>query len=61
MQGHDLRTLLRGGADDEQVAAFLRTVWGERRDRYSEIRSLNTPGGSDVIPLRKVEMSHIGG
>jgi cyclic pyranopterin phosphate synthase len=52
--GHDLRDLLRGGADDETIAAAIRSHWHTRDDRYSEIRAEATPGA-------KVEMSHIGG
>lgn len=55
IQGHDLKTMLRGGASDEEIAEAIAKVWGGRADRYSEIRSENT------IPLPKVEMSHIGG
>ena len=54
-QGHDFRSLLRGGKSDEQISTFLANVWRLRTDRYSEIRS------EDTIGLRKVEMSHIGG
>ncbi len=54
-RGHDFRSLLRGGKSDEEIAAFLASVWRVRDDRYSEIRS------EDTIGLRKVEMSHIGG
>ena len=54
-KGHDLRSLLRGGATDEDLRAVLAKIWLDRDDRYSEIRSEAT---SD---LRKVEMSHIGG
>jgi len=53
--GHDLRTLLRDGADDEEIAARVRTIWDRRTDRYSELRasrSSRAPG---------VEMSYIGG
>ena len=53
--GHDFRALLRGGASDTEISAFLASVWRARDDRYSEIRSSNT------APLKKVEMSHIGG
>jgi len=52
---HDLRSLLRGGADDDQVAAAIATVWQRREDRYSEIRTAHTAA------TRKVEMSYIGG
>jgi cyclic pyranopterin phosphate synthase len=47
--------MLRGGKTDEEIAAFLRSVWGRRADRYSELRSEKT------IDLPKVEMSYIGG
>jgi cyclic pyranopterin phosphate synthase len=53
--GHDLRALVRGGQSDEDIAAFLRTLWSARRDRYSELRTSRTPG------LPKPEMSYIGG
>jgi len=52
--GHDLRGLLRGGADDETIAAAIRGRWHARDDRYSEIRA-------EATPSEKVEMSHIGG
>jgi cyclic pyranopterin phosphate synthase len=54
-QGHDLRTLLRSGAGDEQVEAALAALWSVRADRYSELRSAET------ADLPKVEMSYIGG
>ncbi|MDP9193171.1 MAG: GTP 3',8-cyclase MoaA [Acidobacteriota bacterium] len=53
--GHDLRSLLRGGATDDEIAGVLANIWRARTDRYSEERAAATPG------LRKVEMSHIGG
>ena len=54
--GHDLRGMLRSGAtDDAEIEADLRTVWGAREDRYSELRSEAT------VDLPKVEMSYIGG
>jgi cyclic pyranopterin phosphate synthase len=53
--GHDLRALLRGGADDRALAAAIGTIWRARDDRYSELRSAATAG------LRKIEMSYIGG
>jgi GTP 3',8-cyclase len=55
VRGHDLRALIRGGASDEELEAALRTVWGGRADRYSDLRSAATTG------LDKVEMSYIGG
>jgi len=55
VHGHDLRALLRDGANDEQVIQTISGVWRQRDDRYSELRSLQT----DETP--KVEMSYIGG
>ena len=54
-RGHDFREVLRNGATDEEIGAFLRSVWGQRTDRYSEIRTEATRA------LPKVEMSFIGG
>ena len=54
-KGHDLRGLLRLGASDAQVTERIRSIWRIRDDRYSEIRSANTPD------LPKIEMSYIGG
>ncbi|HVO87548.1 MAG TPA: GTP 3',8-cyclase MoaA [Casimicrobiaceae bacterium] len=54
-EGYDLRALLRGGADDEQLRAAVAAIWSARDDRYSELRSAHTPG------MKKVEMSYIGG
>jgi cyclic pyranopterin phosphate synthase len=56
--GHDLRALLRAGADDNQLAAAIAGVWRQREDRYSEIRTAATAGNT---PARKIEMSYIGG
>jgi cyclic pyranopterin phosphate synthase len=53
--GHDLRALLRGGADDEELQAAVSAIWGRRADRYSELRT------ADTATLPKVEMSYIGG
>jgi len=54
-QGHDLRALLREGADDARIDAAIAQVWQGREDRYSEIRTAETAA------LRKIEMSYIGG
>ncbi|MHB8575514.1 MAG: GTP 3',8-cyclase MoaA [Dehalococcoidia bacterium] len=59
IKGHAFRGPLRDGSSDEQIAAFLKSVWSVRNDRYSEIRFENTPGPHACG--RKVEMSHIGG
>jgi cyclic pyranopterin phosphate synthase len=64
-RGHDLRALLRGRGErglpysDEEIAAAIGLIWGERDDRYSELR-----GAGDAAPgsgERRVEMHYIGG
>ncbi|MBU0751501.1 MAG: GTP 3',8-cyclase MoaA [Gammaproteobacteria bacterium] len=54
-QGHDLRALLRQGAGDAEISAFITGLWAGRGDRYSEIRHAATPAA------KKIEMSYIGG
>jgi cyclic pyranopterin phosphate synthase len=53
--GHDLREPLRAGASDEQLAELVGGIWRRRADRYSELRTADTPA------RERVEMSHIGG
>jgi GTP 3',8-cyclase len=58
-QGHDIRSLLRGGASDADLASAIGHIWHGRSDRYSELRSAmaaDTGAGA-----RRVEMSYIGG
>ena len=55
LKGHDLRALIRGGASDDELHAAIESVWIQRKDRYSELRSAAT------ADLPKVEMSYIGG
>ena len=55
VRGHDLRAVLRDGADDEELRAAVASVWRRRGDRYSELRSAETASSP------KVEMSYIGG
>ncbi len=58
-QGHDLRSLVRGSADDDTLAGAIRHIWQGRSDRYSELRSeLPADAGTGK---RRVEMSYIGG
>ena len=54
-EGHDLRSVLRGGQDDAEIGRAVAAVWRQRADRYSEIRTGHTPR------MSKVEMSYIGG
>ena len=60
-QGYDLRQLLRGKtASDSEIAGVIDAIWQDRGDRYSQLRSAMPPdtGGA---PVRRVEMSYIGG
>ena len=58
-QGWDLRSLLRGGATDADVASAVAAIWQGRTDRYSQLRGqLAADTGSG---RRRVEMSYIGG
>jgi cyclic pyranopterin phosphate synthase len=58
-QGHDLRSLLRGGASDEEIASAIGHIWQQRTDRYSQLRGTLPPDAS--AGKRRVEMSYIGG
>lgn len=58
-QGYDLRSLLRDGSPDEQLAAAIRKIWHQRSEQYSALRSALPPGS--LSQGRRVEMSYIGG
>jgi cyclic pyranopterin phosphate synthase len=58
-QGHDLRSLLRGGASDEELASAIGHIWQGRADRYSQLRGSMPPDSGSGG--RRVEMSYIGG
>jgi cyclic pyranopterin phosphate synthase len=53
--GHDVRAVLRSGASDDELAAFIEGIWLRRGDRYSVLRSAATSS------LPKVEMFAMGG
>jgi GTP 3',8-cyclase len=53
--GHDLKSLVRSGASDDEIRNEIAAVWQGRADRYSEIRT------SQTSSVKKVEMSYIGG
>jgi cyclic pyranopterin phosphate synthase len=57
--GYDLRAPMRAGESDDELNARIRSLWGQRDDRYSQIRTEFT----DTLKpsQRKVEMSYIGG
>jgi cyclic pyranopterin phosphate synthase len=53
--GADVKSVLRSGAPDDDVAALIEATWSNREDRYSELR------GGVPLAYPKVEMSYIGG
>ena len=56
-RNHDLRSLLRAGANDDALRSSLRLVWAARGDQYSALRATlpRSEGAS------KIEMYQIGG
>ena len=59
-QGFDLRTLMRNGTSDADIASAIGLIWNEREDRYSELRGQNLQL-PPVLGQKRVEMSYIGG
>jgi cyclic pyranopterin phosphate synthase len=57
-QGLDLRAPLRAGANDAEMLQLIRTAWGARTDRYSELREELRRGEPAA---KKIEMNYIGG
>ena len=55
-QGVDLRAPLRQDASDAELSNMIVDTWAGRADRYSQQRNAAT-----VLPIRKIEMSYIGG
>jgi cyclic pyranopterin phosphate synthase len=59
--GLDLRTSLRGGASDADLAALIAANWQQRGDRYSQLRQAATEPATTLSGAKKIEMSYIGG
>ena len=57
LTGHDIRTALRAGASDDELAQLVSGHWQARTDRYSERRAAIRAQGDP----EKVEMFSIGG
>lgn len=55
-EGVDLRAPLRQDASDAELSGVIINTWAARADRYSQQRNAAT-----VVPVRKIEMSYIGG
>jgi cyclic pyranopterin phosphate synthase len=60
--GHDVKTLLRCGASDDEVRSFLSSTWQNRTDRYSveRLQALNS-ANYDPKSHKKIEMISLGG
>ena len=60
--GFDLKTMLRSGASDEEIAERIRTIWSGRTDRYSDIRWQQVQSGAyQPAQHKKIEMITLGG
>lgn len=57
--GHDLRSLLRGGATDQQIETQIAQIWSQREDQYSMQRVIDQ--NNALHTPKRVEMSYIGG
>ncbi len=57
--GFDLRARLRSGSTDDEIAAWIRTIWTRRKDRYSEERMVHI--AQNPRPKTRVEMFEVGG
>ncbi len=55
-RGYDIRTMLRGGATDEEIKLAAARIWSARADHYSEIRLEGTQRNRN-----RIEMQYIGG
>ncbi|MBQ6446599.1 GTP 3',8-cyclase MoaA [Cytobacillus oceanisediminis] len=54
--GHNIRDFMRQGATDTELLEYIRTIWRNRQDRYSDERKEEA-----TTSRTKVEMSYIGG
>ena len=62
-EGHDLKSLMRSGATDEQLIEVISSVWSKRTDRYSDERleAMKSPEGYQPKAHHKIEMITLGG
>jgi cyclic pyranopterin phosphate synthase len=62
-RGHDLKSMMRAGASDEDIKEAISRIWETRTDRYSDERleALNSPEGYQPKEHRKIEMITLGG
>jgi cyclic pyranopterin phosphate synthase len=62
-RGHDLKSMMRRGASDEEIIEVVSRIWETRADRYSDERleSMNSPEGYQPKEHHKIEMITLGG
>ncbi len=62
-QGHDLKSMIRSGATDEQLIEVISSVWSKRTDRYSDerLQAMKSPEGYQPRAHHKIEMITLGG
>lgn len=60
---HDLKSLLRNGAMDEDLSQFVSAVWRNRKDRYSDERleALHSIQGYESKDHKNIEMISLRG
>ena len=61
--GHDLKSLIRNGADDATLVSVITSIWSARTDRYSDERltAMHSAGGYQAKAHHKIEMITLGG
>ena len=61
--GHDLKSLLRSGAGDEEILETITSIWSQRADRYSDLRWEQLASSDSYRPKdhEKIEMITLGG
>ena len=61
--GHDLKTMVRSGASDQQLLEVISSIWRNRTDRYSDERlaAMQSPQGYKPKAHHKIEMITLGG
>ncbi len=60
-EGFDLKSLVRGGASDEELTAAIASVWAQRSNRYSDERWEAIQNGRPFNRGKKIEMITLGG
>jgi len=61
--GHDLKSMIRNGANDDDLKSVIGGIWLNRVDRYSDERleAINSPEGYQPKDHKKIEMIQLGG